>query len=239
MNKVSKIALFFGVLLLGLVMTGLVIYVEYDHSRALSQEASITAQSYSVGIDYSGLVSKQFVQEGDRVEAGQDLFYIQSNVLKQSMQELNLKEEDLLYKLNDKDEIVLTAAKNGVVSKIDYTQGSFVPANKEIAQIMSSDVVFADATFRMPERDFARIKKDTVMEVSLPNGTISKGKVSSIKVQSQKQSEVTSTVQAQLKDVDASSFISSTATPVQAKLILNPDSFYTKHIMPLFSGLFR
>ena len=239
MSPKSKLAFLSGLVMLGVVIAGLLLYLDYSNSRVSAKEASIKAESYSVGIDYSGLISKQFVEEGDRVVAGQELFYIQSNVLKQSMQELGLKREDLLYPLNDKGEIILKASKNGVVSNIEFNQGSFVPANKEIAQIMSSDVIFADATFRIPERDFARIKKGTQLQIDLPNGQVSSGTVTNIKVQSQKESEVTAVVQTKLKNLDVSGFISASGTPVQAKLILNPNSFYDDKIQPLMATVLK
>lgn len=237
MSGKSRLALFFGLILLAVGIGAVLIYMEYSHSRIAASEASVKAESYSVGIDYSGLISKQFIEEGDRVRAGQDLFYIQSNVLKQSMQELGLTKDELLYPLNEKGEIILKASKAGVVSNIEFTQGSFVPANKEIAQIMSSEVVFVDATFRMPERDFARITKDTRIHVDLPNGSTSTADVSNINVRSQMNNEVTAIVRAKLTDVDTTTFISASGTPARAALVLNEHSFYDNQIQPFVASI--
>jgi len=219
MNKRSRLSLFTGILFVVFIAAGLLLYFEAARSAIKSTKAEISAESYSVGTDYTGLISKQYVQEGDTITAGQTLFQVKSSTLLEQMKENSLEPSQLIYPLTPEGEIILKAPKAGTVGKIFYSQGSFIPANKEIATIIDEESVKVTATFKLPRRDFALLNKNTRLEVRLPNGNYLNGTVSAIRVISQDQ-YVETEVDAKLERFKTNQLELTSGTPVESVLYL-------------------
>lgn len=227
MNKKSRFSLLLGILFVALVAGGLLLYFEASRAALNSTKAEISAESYSVGTDYTGLISKQFVQEGDTIAAGQTLFQVKSSTLLEQMKENGLEANQLIYPLTPEGEIILKAPKAGKVQEIFYSQGSFIPANKEIATIIDESSVKVTATFELPRRDFAQLNKNTRIEVRLPNGSYLNGTVSAIRVIEQSQF-VETEIDAKLERFKTSQLELTSGTPVESVLYLQEQTTWNK-----------
>jgi len=227
MNWKTRIKLTSALLTVGVIVAGLLLYVDKTASEASAQKAELIADSYSVGIDYSGNIVEQYVQEGDMVREGQDMFKVKSTVLTNSVREFNLTTDELLYPLDEQGNIVVKANKDGIIADIAYGQGSFVPANEAIAKVIDIDNVKAQATFRLPRKDFALLGRETVMSVRLPDGSYATGKLSKIDVVEQSEVVVTE-VQSTLESGISNDLLIGTSTPVVAEIKLRNDNYYDK-----------
>ncbi len=227
MNRKSRLSLFLGVVIVFVVAGALMLYLEASRAAIKSTKAEISAESYSVGTDYTGLISKQFVQEGDMIAAGQTLFQVKSSTLLEQMKENGLDANQLIYPLTPDGEIILKAPKAGKVQEIFYSQGSFIPANKEIATIIDEGSVKVTATFELPRRDFAQLSKNTRLEVRLPNGSYLNGTVSAIRVIDQNQ-YVETEVDAKLERFKTNQLELTSGTPVESVLYLKDQTMWSK-----------
>jgi len=126
MSKKSKLQLFVGILVLSIVGATLIVYMNYANSLLGSTTAVLKANAFTVGTDYAGTVTQQFVQVGDHVDAGQKLFYIKSATLTQALNSNQLQKNDLVSSLTADGQLVIAAGSKGVVSAINYGKGSYV-----------------------------------------------------------------------------------------------------------------
>src|SRR5687768_10606482 len=125
MNWKTRLRLFVGIILVGIVASGMTMYVDTQRSLRGSKTAEIGAALFGVGTDYTGLVTKQLVQEGDKVTAGQTLFQVKSSMLIEQIRDSELSKEELIYPLSDDNEILLKAPRDGIVATIFYGEGAF------------------------------------------------------------------------------------------------------------------
>ncbi len=225
MNVKSKLRLGIGILLVALLAGALVMFVEAKQAAIKSEQAEINAAIIGVGTDYTGLVTKQLVQEGEEVAAGQTLFHIKSSTLTEQIRESALKPDELIYPLNDKGEIMLKAPKAGRVSTILYGQGAFVPANKEVAQIIDQSSVRITATYQLARRDFAKVSKKTRVRIHLPNDAYVNTTVEVITVISQKDT-VETEIQAKLDSFETSQLQITSGTPVDTVLYIKETTLW-------------
>jgi multidrug resistance efflux pump len=227
-NYKSVFKITFGIILVLLITSGLVMWFDERRSVATSTEAELTAESYTVGIDHSGTVTTRFVEPGDYVEAGQTLFQIKSTSLREQIVTLGLEESDLLYPLTDDGEILLQATRPGIVSNIEYNQGSFVPANEQIATIIDTSSLQVLATFSLARRDFNILGTDTQLDVRLPNGAWSSGTVRNIKVVEQEGQKVVVQLTAAMTIEDENNIQTANNVPVETRIKLNGKTLYSR-----------
>ncbi len=236
MNMKSKLRLALDVVLVAVVASGLAMFVEAKQAAIDSEQADISAAVIGVGTDYTGLVTEQLVQEGQEVTAGQVLSHIKSSTLIEQMRDSGLKPEELLYPLNDKGEILLKAPKAGTVSAILYGQGAFVPANKEVIQIIDKSSVRVTATYQLARRDFARVSKQTRIRIHLPNGKYINGHAEAITVISQKET-VETEIQAKLAGFEMRQLQLASGTPVDTRLYIKENTAW-RTLKDTFNSVF-
>jgi multidrug resistance efflux pump len=182
MNKRSRRSLLLAIVGMTIVGAFLVIYFNYAQAVVGSQNANLAANSYTVGTDYTGIITQQFVHPGQQVHPGQKLFYIKSAALIQSLQSHTISTDQLLYSLTRDDQIIIQASKPGLVQTIDYTLGSFVPANKEIATIVDTSSTQVNATFKLNPRQYKQIGSNTQLTIILPDNSRLYAPVSNITI---------------------------------------------------------
>lgn len=207
-----------------LVAFGLVLYVDSSRSVISSQKAELKTNSYIVGLDFSGVILQQLVKEGDVVQSGQRLFVIKSATLTENINNKNLSANDLLYPLDSEGNVVITSAQAGLVEKVNFQQGSFFPANEELATISDANSVYVSASYKMAPRDFNTISKDSRVKVKLPDGSSVEGMLQSTKVISQSDVVVIE-IEAKLEGLNANGFRTLNGTPVTAELTIREDTY--------------
>ncbi len=227
MSKKAIFGSFISLIIVVVTAAALLTYMDYNRYTIKSDTAEINAQTYGIGTDYTGLITAQFVQEGDDVIAGQTLFRIKSSTLIDLINSEKLKVDQLIYPLTPEGEILLKASRAGTISKIYYNEGSFVPANKEVAAIIDKENIKVTATYNLARRDFAMLSKSSRLSVRLPDGQRVSSTISSITVIEQNDT-VKTEVEAELDKFDIDNLVAITGAPVDATLYLREDTVWNR-----------
>jgi multidrug efflux pump subunit AcrA (membrane-fusion protein) len=228
MNMKSRLKLFFGVTVLTVVCAGLVVYMDYSRSMLGSTSAVLKASNVSVGTDYAGTVTEQFVQVGDRVEPGQKLFYVKSSTLVQALNSNQLQQKDLLASLTPDNQLIITANGAGFVSGIDYGKGSYVPNASKIATITTDTVLTVTAKFKMTPTQYAKTTSKTPLSLALPDGTKTVARINNISIDTQA-NPLLVTITASANGLsDQAVKAGQAGTPVIANLTLQQDTYWSK-----------
>ncbi|HWT40471.1 MAG TPA: HlyD family efflux transporter periplasmic adaptor subunit [Dongiaceae bacterium] len=226
MKFTTRLKFFIGVIVVLVIVGLLVSYLVYSMSVAHSSKAVLAADASTIGTDYAGLIVKQNVEEGDKVQKGQTLFEIKSAQLESDLANRVVLPSSLPFSLNpDNDDILLKASDDGVVQKINYRQGSFVPIGGIVATVNTVGSLYVVANFKLSPPDYARISKDSKLEVTFPDNTKMQATVFSITLAANGD-HVDTVVKARLKNADISDFRFSVDTPVQATLQLSTAPWY-------------
>lgn len=151
--------------------------------QATSTSATISAQSYPVGTDYGGIVTRQYVQVGDTVKAGQELFEVQSLRLQQDVAAGLVTADSSAYPVSRDGTATLLATVSGRISAIDVQQGAFAQAGAVLAHIDRAGSLYVKADFTLTARDYARITEGAAVQVLLPNQRTVEGRVGTIEVE--------------------------------------------------------
>ena len=224
MTWFNRFRLFFGIIFVVALVGALLVYLDYSLAHVTSSSAQIMSNSYTVGTDYSGIVTKQYVQEGQHVLTGQPLFEIQSSVLAADLANGTVNKDAVSYTINGNNDIVLKATENGTVSSIMYLQGAFVPASKEVATITVDGSLYVQAKYLLAPPDYARLKNGNILTVTLPNDQKVQATVFDISVQSNN-NNVETIVKAHISGLTSSSSFTA-GTPVSAQLKLDGKTLY-------------
>ena len=237
MKVTGKLRFFIGILVVILLVGGLTVYLNYAMSISHSVKATLDAQARAIGTDYSGLVVKQHVEEGQEVAKDDVLFEIDSLELKQGLSSGTISATGL--PLNpDTQNLQLRANNSGVVDEIFFREGAYIASGAVIASVFVVDSLFVKAHFQLSPPDYARIEKDKPIELLFPDNTTKKAEITSINLESSEDEEnVDTVITAKILDADMSDFRFSVGTPVDATLYLKQDAWY-QNILNFFKGLF-
>lgn len=222
-QKLRFVASVIGV---ALVCFGLVVYENNTIARVGASSANLIAPSYSVGSEYAGTITHQYVNTGDAVKYGQRLFELKSDQLTAALTSRQLKEEDLITKLASDGGIILVAQHEGIISEIDYLEGSFVGPGKTVAMIKGVSGVTVRASFELSDPQYSKLLPNTPMQVRFA-GQIVTAKVSGISQQSINGHTFT-VVTAAMPVLATSQTVYSAGTPVNAYLILDTNTLYQR-----------
>lgn len=226
MKFTSRIKLLFGILVVVAIVGALALYLNGIMSVAQSSKAQLAASSTTVGADYSGLVVKQNVEEGDKVKKGQVMSEIQSTQLNDDLTKGRVSASSLSFAVDPQTNYIqLKANDDGVVEKVNYRAGSYVPAGSIVASINTVGSLYVVAHFHLTPNDYARINKLSNMTLRFPDNTVKTAKIFSISLVSNGDS-VDTVVKATVKNADISDFRFAVGTPVDATLRLNQDNIF-------------
>jgi hypothetical protein len=212
--------------LLGLV---LFIYMEHSMSRVVSTDARLQSATFTVGVGYSGIIERQFIEEGDQIKAGDVLFELRSPTLSEALRSNEISQSSLLYEMTDDSKIKLSAAANGAVQKINYREGAFVPANSEIAVINAENALYVNAVFKLSPPDYAKVRNGNTMTVRLPDNTRINGPIYGITLEpaSSQDRRIYTTVKMRVDQADINPLFT-VGTPVEATLYLDTETWYNR-----------
>lgn len=237
MNLLTRLRFLTGVIIVLLICGGLFVYLDYSMSRAESRSAQLNADTFAVGVGYSGIIEKQYISEGDQVKKGDPLFELRSPTLADAIKNDEVSKSQLLYKLTDNGNILLTAAADGKVQTIEYRAGAFVPANDQIAIVAIDRSLYVNATYKLSPPDYAQVSRTSKVDVTLPDGKKLSGTVYDISL-TKKDDEVETTIRARLPQEDINNMTFGIGTPVDATLHLTSDTWYSK-IVTNITNLFQ
>lgn len=226
MNFGTRVKFIIGIVIVVLLCGALFLYLEHSMARIHSMNAYLGSDSYTVGVDYSSIVEKQYVEENAYVEVGDPLFEVRSSSLSDAIRNNQVAESALLYAVTDQDTVRITAAADGRVQSIKNRVGAFVPANSELATINLKDGFFISATYKLSSPDYARIGPGSRIVVTLPDGVKMDGEVYDISLATIDK-EVLTTVKARIDQSKVNQVAFSVGTPVETILYLDNDTWYT------------
>jgi multidrug resistance efflux pump len=237
MKAMARLKFLIGILFVVMLCASLFVYLDYSMSRVDSLDARLSSDSYTVGLDYSSIVQKQFVEEGGYVKVNDPLFEVRSSTLAEAIRNNEVAQSSLLYKLTEKGNVLISAAANGRVQEIKYRQGSFVPANSEIAVINNENGLYVSATYKLSSPDYARINTRSKLTVILPDNTTLQGSVYNITLETVDK-EVLTTVRARIDQEAVNQVAFSIGTPVRTTMLLDTNTWYDQ-ITNVFKSLFH
>lgn len=208
-----------------LFVFGLFVYLNYSMSNITSKSAQLDSDQYVVSVDYGGTVAKQYIRVGDTVKTGDPLFEIKSPTLQSEITAKRKSADDLLYKLTPDGNILLQAANSGVVRNVQFTGGSYVPDNAQLATLTIANTDYVTAKYSLNAPDYARINRSHPLKVTLPDNTTLDAKVFDI-VLERSGDKVITVVKARFdKNADIPATFSN-GTPVQASWELEYNTLY-------------
>jgi hypothetical protein len=233
MKFTSRIRFVFGILVVVFIVGALSMYLNSIMSVSQSSKAQLAADSTTVGTDYAGLIVKQNVEEGDKVTKGQILFEIQSTLLNDTLTKGNVTTASLSFSVDPTTNYIqLKATDDGVIEKIDYRAGSYVPAGGIVASVDTVGSLYVIAHFHLSPPDYARINKANKVSLRLPDNSTQTATIFSIALVSNGDN-VDTVVKARIKNADISDFSFSVGTPVEATLQLNQDNVFQGLLMSI------
>jgi hypothetical protein len=237
MKKTAKFRFFIGIMAVVALAVSLFIYLDYSMSRVQSIDAQLESDSYTVGIDYSGVVTEQFVDEGAYVENGDPLFKVRSSTLTEAISNNEIAKSALLYSVDDDGNVLISAAAPGRVQSIAYREGAFVPANSQIAVINNKDGLYVSARYSLSSPDYSRLNTNSKVYVTLPDGKKVEAIVYDI-VLEKEEGDVLTTVMARFDNNDINKTTFSVGTPLETSLELSTDTLFERiknRVTALFS----
>jgi len=222
----KRIGLALGLLSVVLLAAGLTMIVNNNNGKVAGKSASLMAEDYPIGTDYSGTITKQYAKIGDQVKAGQPLFEVQSAALERDLAQGLVNKDNLTHEIKDNNTLIITATNAGQVDSVSYAQGAFVPANSTIATVQQAGSMYISADFLLTAKDYARVPAKATMDITLPNNQQITAEVAQIKV-STENGEARTIVKAISPALANGTGLFAVGTPVQATLHLTNDGVVT------------
>lgn len=220
MGFFARLKFLIGLLLVVAAVATLFLLLNYTMSNKSSQRATLETDAYTITSDYAGVLRRQFVASGDRVEEGDRLFEISSPGLTQAIRDDRVDEDSLLFEVASNGNMILLANAPGVVQQINFAAGSYIEANLDIASVATLNARYVVAYYLLNAPDYARINRDNLVQVTLPDNSRYEAEVFDISLE-QDGEQVFTVVRARLPE-DASILPTFTSgTPVSTTWQLN------------------
>lgn len=227
MKLTTRMKFLTGIIAVILICISLFVYLDYSMSRVTSIHAQLESETYTVGIDYSGIIEKQYVDDGSYVKVGDPLFVLRSPTLVDAIRNNAVAKSSLLYSVDDQGLVVVSAAANGQIQTIKYRLGAFVPANSEIAVVNIENGLYVSATYKLSSPDYARLGAQSRLSVVLPDNKTITGSVYDVSLETVN-GEVLTTVRAHIGQENINKVAFSVGTPVQTTLYLDTSTWYNR-----------
>jgi len=224
MTWANRLKLVLGLIVtLAIVAAGTLVFTQRQR-QAISTTASIVAESFPVGTDYGGIVTRQYVAVGDDVSAGDPLFDVHSLQLRRDIASGYVVDPAVLAGLGDDGTSTIVATVDGTVATVAVPQGGFAQSGGVIATIDRDRSLFVEAEFVLTARDYARIAEGAEVELLLPNQDTIRGTVARIDVETA-DGQALSTVRVESAQLEASpaTGLFQSGTPVSASVQLRDD----------------
>ena len=226
-----------GIIVLSAGCAGIIIYENNAFATVGASSATLILPTFTVGSEYSGLITAQDVNVGDPVSVGQPLFELRSDQLTAELASGQLSATKLNYSLASDGGLVITARQNGVVTQINGLKGSFVSAGMSIATITGTADASVRSNFELSGPEYAKIQPTTEVEVSV-GGNKMAGTITGI-TQRSVNGHTFTIVDATLPTISRSQTVYANGTPASAKLVLNTHTYYQQllaesHAIKLF-----
>jgi len=225
MTWTNRLRLFGGILGVLLIVAVLTLVFNQRQTKAASLDATVATDTYDVGAAYGGTVIKQYVNEGDVVAKGDNLFTIQSVQLQQDVSNgLELSNNEA-YNVDIKaGTLTYKATVAGQVTELEAKLGNALGTGSPFARISVVGSEYVDAKYLLSPGDYNRVVEGAQVDILLPNNQTVTGTVTNIRVQTEDAQALTE-VRVDSKELADESLdtLTKTGTPVIATLHLRDD----------------
>ncbi|MBI5160749.1 MAG: HlyD family efflux transporter periplasmic adaptor subunit [Micrococcales bacterium] len=228
MTWASRMKLTVGVIVVVALVAIFTVVFTQRQSEVVSSSASIQAQRYEVGTEYSGDVIKQNVRVGDAVKAGDTLFEVRSSTVAEALSTDPARfASSGSYTVSPDGTMSFVATGDGTVSKVGAQVGTFVPNGTVLATIDRAGSLFVESDYRLTPRDYERIERGARVGLMLPDRTTIPGTVDRVTVQT-----VNGVARTRIRVVSdrlregARGGLIAPGTPIEATLSLRQDGIF-------------
>lgn len=237
MKFTSRLKFATGIIIVITLCLGLFVYLDYSMSKVASVDAQLNSDTYTVGIDYSGIIERQYVEESSYVEVGDPLFELRSSTLSNAIADDEVAQSLLLYSVGENGLVKVSAAAPGQVQSIGYREGAFVPANSQIAVINLQNKLFVEATYKLSSPDYARLDRNSRVSIVFPDNKVVEGTVYDITL-ANTDGEVLTTVRARFNEDAINKTTFAVGTPLQTTLHFDSETWLNR-IINAVQSLFK
>jgi len=174
-------------ILLTLVLIFLLVLVFNQRQHTIqSSSATIIAPRVQVASNYGGIVTKQYVKVGQKVNVGDVLFDVNSVSLQQDLaNRVKVTSSDAMTIDPAKGTLTYKATTSGTVTQVYAQEGSYLSATQPLAVITSDTGRTVEAQFLLTPREYALIDKGAPVTIGLPDNSSITGVVDSALVATQ------------------------------------------------------
>jgi multidrug resistance efflux pump len=182
MTWANRFRMLMGMLLVLVIVAAGTLLFTQRQNRATSATGTIVAESFPVGTDYGGIVTRQYVDVGEEVAAGDPLFDVHSLQLRRDIVSGYVSDPTVLAGIDQDGTSTVVATVGGTMASVAVPQGGFAAAGGLIAAIDRAESLYVEAEFILTARDYARIAQGAEAEVLLPSQDVLTGAVTRIDV---------------------------------------------------------
>lgn len=182
MTWINRLKLVGGLIAVVVLVSVFTLVFNQRQNEVQSASASITADSYAVGTDYGGTVTKQYVQAGDHVKPGQKLFQVRSLSLLQELDRNPVSFDTATYSVRKDGTMTFKATVAGTVGKVTTKQNDYVQPGDDLAVLYKEDSLYAIADVVLTPRDYERLERGAAVDLVLPNRKVLQGTVEDVSV---------------------------------------------------------
>jgi multidrug resistance efflux pump len=225
MTWINRLRLFGGVLGVLIVVAALTLVFNQRQTKVNSLDATVATDTYDVGAAYGGTVIKQYVNDGDVVADGDNLFTIQSVPLQQDLANgLELTDNEA-YDVDAKaGTLTYKATVAGQVTDLKAKLGNALGTGAPFAQISVVGSEYVDAKYLLSPRDYDRVVEGAQVDILLPNNQTVTGTVTTVRVATEEAQALTEVrVDSDELAEESLDTLTKTGTPVIATLHLRDD----------------
>lgn len=177
----ARIRLTVGVIFVLALVAALTLVFTQRQSSADSTAATIMAEEYPVGTDFGGTITSEWVKVGQKVQAGQAMFAVESKTLQNEIATHQLRGV-AAQGIGANGQTVVTAPVAGTVQDLSYSQGAYAPAGTVLTSVDKAGSLFVSASFTVAPLDYARIRQGAQVDIVMPDHTSYTGTVGEITV---------------------------------------------------------
>jgi multidrug resistance efflux pump len=221
MTFLTRFKYLLGVLLVAGAVAALTLHANTRISTVRDVSATVKSHDYTVGTPYSGVVVGHYVDQGDQVDKGDEMFVVKSNQLARDIANDAVDPHKSPFDIRDGNKLIVRAVSPGKVSSSSALQGEFVAANTTLARVQVKGSGYVQADFRLTPKEYALMRRADRATIVLPNQRQLTARITEVNVHTSGDQAVTR-VRAKAPQLNNEG-IFATGTPVDMQVRLRKD----------------
>ena len=221
MNFLTRFKYLLGVLVVAGAVAALTLHMNTRISTVQDVSATVKSRDYTAGTPYSGVVVGHYVDDGDQVHTGDEMFVVKSNQLARDVANDAVDPKKSPFDIRDGNKLVVRATSPGKVVSSRALQGEFVAANTTLARVQVQGSGYVQADFRLTPKEYALMRHADRATITLPNQRRLDARITEVSVRTSGEQAETR-VRADARQLDNQG-IFATGTPVDVQVRLRKD----------------